>query len=206
MECTTVRESMLEALYGEAGPDTARRVDEHLEVCAACREEMAAFRSLRAELRAYTLPRLPAPALPRRPSRALLGLAAAATLAIVAGAGLVGARIRALERSLEAQQSAHGREIAELRDALAAARAASARPGDAAVLERVGEMLRESEARQSQRVDASMRELSERAESQRRYDLARVSAGLSYLDGRSGQRAARTAELMGYVLQAAEKK
>jgi hypothetical protein len=34
-------------------------------------------------------------------------------------------------------------------------------------------------------------------------DLARVAAGLSYLDGRHGQQLARTNELMGYVLEAA---
>jgi glycosyltransferase involved in cell wall biosynthesis len=46
----------------------------------------------------------------------------------------------------------------------------------------------------------------ERAEAQRRYDLARVSAGLSYLDGKTGQQVARTTELMGYVLQASQKR
>jgi hypothetical protein len=40
-------------------------------------------------------------------------------------------------------------------------------------------------------------------EAQRRVDLARVAAGLSYLDGRHGQQLARTNELMGYVLEAA---
>jgi hypothetical protein len=34
-------------------------------------------------------------------------------------------------------------------------------------------------------------------------DLARVAAGLSYLDGQHGQQIARTNELMGYVLGAA---
>ena len=33
-------------------------------------------------------------------------------------------------------------------------------------------------------------------------DLARVAAGLSYLDGQYGQQVARTNELMSYVLDA----
>jgi hypothetical protein len=87
-----------------------------------------------------------------------------------------------------------------------AAQPAAPAPADAALLGRIEALVKESEDRQSQRLEASLREMSAASEAQRRYDLARVSAGLSYLDGRSGQRAARTAELMGYVLQAAEKK
>jgi hypothetical protein len=44
----------------------------------------------------------------------------------------------------------------------------------------------------------------ERAEAQRRVDMARVAASLSYLDGRHGQQLARTNELMGYVLAASQ--
>lgn len=206
MECTTVREAMLEALYGEAPPATARRVEEHLEVCPACRDEMAAFRRVRAELRGYTLPPLAAPQLVRRGARWSVGLTVAAALLVALGAGVAHARIGALERRLEAQQQAHLREVAALRASFNAAQPSATSLADAALLRRVDERLRASEERQAQRLGASLRELSERSETQRRYDLARVSAGLSYLDGRSGQHAARTAELMGYVLQAAEKK
>jgi hypothetical protein len=206
MECTTFRESMLEALYGEAGPDTVRRVEQHLGVCAACRDEMGAFRRVRADLRGYTLSPMAAPRHVRRPGRATLVLATAATLLIALGAALAQARIGDLERRLDAQQESHAREVAQLRAALLSGQPGGPRPADAAVLDRVDDMLRRSEERQAQRLDASMRELRERSEIQRRYDLARVSAGLSYLDGRSGQHAARTAELMGYLLQAAERK
>ena len=68
------------------------------------------------------------------------------------------------------------------------------------------EMVRQSEARQEAKVTARLAAMSENAETQRRYDLARVSAGLSYLEGKSGQDVVRTTELMGYVLQASQKK
>jgi hypothetical protein len=67
-------------------------------------------------------------------------------------------------------------------------------------------MIHESEAREAERLNASMSEFGERSAAQRRYDLARVSAGLSYLDGKNGQAVARTTELMGYMLQAAQKR
>ena len=40
----------------------------------------------------------------------------------------------------------------------------------------------------------------------RRADMAQVAASLSYLDGRHGQRLARTNELLGYFLQASDKR
>jgi hypothetical protein len=68
------------------------------------------------------------------------------------------------------------------------------------------EMVRQSEARQEAKVSARLLAMSENAETQRRYDLARVSAGLSYLDGKTGQDVVRTTELMGQVLQASQQK
>jgi hypothetical protein len=204
MECTTVRNSMLEVLYGEAARDAVRRVEEHLEVCGACREEMAAFGRVRAQLRRFTLAPLAVAPTRARPARGLVGLAAAAAIVAGVGAAFVQARVAGLERRLEAEQQSHARELGELRAALSATQPAPA--ADTAVVERVNELLRASEERQAERLEASLRELSERSDAQRRYDLARVSAGFSYLDGRSGQHAARAAELMGYVLQTAEKK
>jgi hypothetical protein len=67
-------------------------------------------------------------------------------------------------------------------------------------------MLARSERRQGEVLRAGLAELAERTEAQRRYDLARISAGLSYLDGRTGQQIARTGELMGVLLQASEAK
>jgi hypothetical protein len=79
-------------------------------------------------------------------------------------------------------------------------------PPETQVLARVEQLIRENEQRQAAHLNTSLEELAARAEAQRRYDLARVSAGLSYLDGKTGQHVARTSELMGYVLQASEKK
>jgi hypothetical protein len=82
-----------------------------------------------------------------------------------------------------------------------------ARPGgDAELLERVAALIRESEARQAQRFNASLRDLGQQSEAQRRYDLARISAGFSYLEGKTGQQVARTTELMGYMLEASQKR
>lgn len=207
MECTTVREAMLEMLYDEAHPEAARRVQEHVAACAGCRDELAGLRRVRAELRSFSLPPMSGPARRARSSwPGLAGLAAAAALVVGLGAAFVQARVGALEQRLAAQERVHARELAELRSRLAPASSPAVGPGESAVIARVSELLRDSEDRQARRLDASLRELQERAAAQRRYDMARVSAGLSYLDGRSGQHAARTAELMGYVLQAAEKK
>jgi hypothetical protein len=71
---------------------------------------------------------------------------------------------------------------------------------------RVEERLRASETRQFERLDLRLASWNEKAEAQRRLDLARVAAGLSYLDGRHGQQLARTNELMGYVLEASQKR
>lgn len=222
MECTVVRDEMMEVLYGEASAETSRRVDQHLAVCAACGDEMTALRSLRRDLGAWKLPELTRSRMradaPHR-FRAPLAAAAGFVLALGAGFALSGSELSLGEgrlafrlgrgadavRELKEAETRHQREIAELRAALVPV-AAPARSADAAVLEQVQALLRESEERQAQRLGAQLRDLSVRSEAQRRYDLARVSAGLSYLDGKTGQHVARTTELMGYVLQAAEKK
>ena len=67
-------------------------------------------------------------------------------------------------------------------------------------------LIRESEARQTVVLDASLRGLAERSDAQRREDMAQVSAGFSYLEGRTGLQVARTTELMGHVLSASQKK
>ncbi len=221
MECTVVRDEMMEVLYGEASAETSRRVDEHLAVCTTCRDEMTALRSLRRDLGAWKpeLTRSRARAGSPHRFRAPFAAAAGFVLALGAGFALSGSELSLGEgrlgfrlgrgadavRELKEAEMRHQREIAELRAALVPV-AAPADSGDAAVLEQVQALLRESEERQAQRLGAQLRDLSARSEAQRRYDLARVSAGLSYLDGKTGQHVARTTELMGYVLQAAEKK
>jgi anti-sigma factor RsiW len=222
MECPVVRDEMMEALYGEASAETSRRVDEHLTACAACRDEMASLRRVRRDLGAWKLPALTrsrGTAASRHRFRAPLAAAAGFVLALGASFAFSGSELSLDEghfafrlgrgadalRELRAAELRQRREIDELRAAIVPVVAPSA-SGEAVVLERVQALLRESEERQAQRLATQLRELSIRTEAQRRSDLARVSAGLSYLDGKTGQHIARTTELMGYVLQAAEKR
>jgi hypothetical protein len=109
---------------------------------------------------------------------------------------------QAFRKMLAEQEARHAREMADLRAALSAAPAA----GTEVRLARVQELIRESEARQGQRFLARLEELRERTDAQRRIDMARVSAGLSYLDGKNGQQMARTSELMNTMLQASYKR
>ena len=76
----------------------------------------------------------------------------------------------------------------------------------AVALDDVQRLIRESESRQAVLIDAGLRDLAERTDAQRRQDLAQISAGLSYVEGRTGLQVARTTELMGHVLQAAQQK
>jgi hypothetical protein len=217
MECEAFRDDQLEVLYGEADAATARRVSEHHATCDACREEMASFRRVRRDLTAWTLP---ASVGPRRvhARRAAPWLAAAAAVLVALGTGYAlrpGGGIADVEALLARQDTRHRAELAALRAELVPAAAASTPRamsggdrigGDDLLLRRVQEMIRDSEARQDARVSARLVALTEEAETRRRYDLARVSAGLSYLEGRTGQDMVRTTELMGRVLQASQQK
>jgi anti-sigma factor RsiW len=223
MECNAFRDDMLDVLYGEGDPDARRRFERHQEDCAPCRAELAELRRLRGQLAAWALP----PAL--RPRRARIGLAwrplaAAAGLVVALGAalGLSGSELRygqgrvafrlgraraadtdpAVARRLATLESGYRAEIQALRAELQ--RVADEK--DAAVLSRVSDMIERSEARQSVLVGASLAGLREETEARRRYDLAQVGAGFSYLEGKTGLQAARTTELLGHVLQAAQKR
>lgn len=219
MDCDAFRDDMLDVLYGEGGEGAARRVEAHQATCADCRREMADLRRLRGELAHWRLPEalLAAPAARARPPRLPFGLAAAAALFLALGAalGLSGAELRYDEggfsvrlgrggdaRALAEAEHRHRDEIAALRAELAAARA----PDEGQLLRTVADMIHESETRQAAARQASLRELRQRAETQRQYDLARVSAGLAYLDGKAGLQAARTTELMGHLIQASQQK
>jgi len=227
MLCSLIRDDLLEVLYDDASAATAARVEEHLAVCPSCRDDMASLRDLRRDLGTWTVP----PSLdtaarpaPRRPgARAWLGaMAAGLVLSLGAAFGLSGSELSYdngtlafrlgrgpaevdVERLLAEQEERHRREIRALADSQAPTPLREARDDDA-LLRQVEQMIRESEARQATLLSASLGDLSTRAEAQRRYDLARVSAGLSYLDGKTGEQVARTTELMGYVLQAAQER
>jgi hypothetical protein len=116
-----------------------------------------------------------------------------------------------LERALQDQERRHSQEIQGLRATLEAVKAQpaaqpAAQPDESVLLAKVEQLVRDNEQRQAARFATSLEDFAARTEAQRRYDLARVSAGLSYLDGKTGEHVARTSELMGYMLQASEKR
>jgi anti-sigma factor RsiW len=220
MQCDKVGDERLAAdkmdlLYGEADAESRARVEAHLGACAACREEMEGLRALRGELRAWQRPK-GRPAFTPRGVVVPRWLAAAAAFLAALGTTLGATGYLQMRRALAAQEARASVLEARQREAQHALEAALVRtrvtavPDAEALLarvdERVDEKLRASEIRQAQRLDLRLASWDERAEAQRRLDLARVAAGLSYLDGRHGQQLARTNELMGYVLEASQKR
>jgi hypothetical protein len=218
MECSEVRDDMLDVLYGEATPSATRRLEAHRAECSACRAEMEALASTRKTLQAWKLPERRRPVVTA--AWAWRGLAAAAGLVVALGAGLglSGSSFRyeegrvsfrlgragdpELRNQLVEQEQRHQREIALLRASIPATSPAL----DPHVMAQVRDMIRESEAKQALLLTSSLQDLADENDRQRRYDMARVSAGLSYLDERNGKHVAQTTELMGYVLQAAQNK
>ncbi len=217
MECSVLREERLDVLYGEADEATRERVEAHLEACPACRGEMAALRGLRRNLASWTVPEEVLSSR-RRPRPIPLFLAAAAVVLLAVGAalGLSGSEVRYergefavrlggadVRRLLAEQEARHRGEMQALEASLART---TAPRGDQALLAQVEEMIQRSESRQGTLLKANLAEWSAKKEAERRYDMARISAGLSYLDGKNGQNVARTTELMGYVLEATQKR
>jgi hypothetical protein len=212
MECERhedegLRDGMMDVLYGEADPAVRARVDAHLAGCAACREEMAALRALRRDLAAWRRPA----AMPTFTPRGVIvprWMAAAALLLLGFGATLGASGYLSLRRALAAQEARAAeleRQQRETARALEAARqarpdAVGARALLASLDARVDDKLRETESRQGELLRQTLAGWEERTEAQRRVDMARVAASLSYLDGRHGQQLARTNELMNYVL------
>jgi len=203
MGCEPFRDQMLDVLYGEADAAGARAWEIHQQQCAACRDGLRALRRLRRDLGAWTVPARPGAGAAARHARAWLPLAAGVVIGIAAAFALAGSqrRVDTLTTALHAQDQRHRAEIEALK-----ATAGAGRPSGEAILEDVRRLIRESEARQALVLDASLRGLAERSDAQRREDMAQVSAGFSYLEGRTGLQVARTTELMGHVLSASQKK
>jgi hypothetical protein len=213
-------------LYGEAGSDARRRVETHAASCASCRDELTSLRAVRSDLQSWKVPDMRP--LGRRPAfvspRALLATAAALLFASAAALSLRGSELRyeegrlsfrlghqgsdpTLRQALEAQEARHREEMAELRARLSPRTAPAAAETELdPLLRQVAQMIRESETRQSQRLESGLQGLAERTEARRRYDLARIGASIAYVDGRSGQQLSRTTELMGTMLDASQKR
>ena len=219
MECEKDRDEglqgdKLEVLYGEADSAARARVAVHLEACAACREEMAALRGLRRDLGSWRLP-LARPGFTPRGVVVPHWLLAAALVLLAFGATLGAWATCPCGRALVAQEARASQLERQQRESLAAMQASLARtPGSAAdaaarlarVEAGLDEQFKSSQAQQAERLDRLFAEWQERAEVRRRVDMAQVAASLSYLDGRHGEQLARTNELMGYVLQASQKR
>jgi len=219
MDCERVGDDGLQAdkmdaLYGEADAAARARVEGHLAGCAACREEMTALGGVRRDLRAWTWP-VARPSFTPRGVVLPRWLAAAAILLFGFGATLGFTGYVSLRRAIVAQDAraaeTERRHQEEVRALQASFERGDAAPFDAASVlagldARIDEKLRASEARQAERLDSRLAGWEERADAQRRVDMARVAASLSYLDGRHGQQLARTNELMGYVLEASAQK
>jgi anti-sigma factor RsiW len=217
MDCEKLADEQLQAdkmdlLYGESDTEVRRRVEAHLAGCAACRQEMQALRGVRQDLGAWRL-RSPRPSFSPRGLVVPRWLAAAAAVVLALGASIGAFGYVSVRRALVSQEArARALEQRQQQAALdlAALRAAAERPvafdADRVLPRldaRIDEKVRASEQRQGRAVDLRFADWADHVEAQRRVDLARVAAGLSYLDGRHGEQVARTNELMGYVLETA---
>jgi hypothetical protein len=219
MECEKVADEALQGdkldvLYGEADSAARSRVGVHLEVCGACREELEALRGLRRNLGHWRLP-LARPSFTPRGFVVPHWLAAAALVMLAMGATLGVSGYLSLRRALASQEARAALLEQGQRASLGAIQASLARtPVSAADAQALvarfeaglDERLKSSEQQQAERLDRHFASWQERAEVRRRVDMAQVAASLSYLDGRHGEQLARTNELMGYVLQASQKR
>lgn len=221
MDCDAFRDDLMDVLYGEADPATAHRFQEHQARCAACREEVSSLRRVRRELDGWVL----APGVASRVRPFLqpryLAAAAAVLLAVSGGAlvlakgelrypnGQVAFRVAApapevaeLRQLLQEQEARHQQALLELK----AVRPASTAPTDRDELMReVARLVRESETKQTALFAASLNDLADRSETQRRVDFAQMSAGLSLLEGKMGMQNIKTTDLIGRVMASAGK-
>ena len=87
------REHLLDYLYDEASPTGRRDIEQHLESCDECRDELRAFRNVREDLLAWSVPNppsvwkafAPAPVVPWHRQVPAWAMAAAASLMFVLG-------------------------------------------------------------------------------------------------------------------------
>ena len=216
-------EELLGLIYGEATREERARLESHVAGCPSCQHELSELRQVRKRLGEWKLPSWTKPeaksaaAWPRR-----LAVAAVILAALGGGFRLTGGALRAdsqgfhlawgqradaadVRALLAEAEERHRREIDALRSSLATGTPPQA-ADSASLLRQVSQLIRESETRQTQVLRAGLVDLASETERRRRLDLAKVSAGLSYLDGKNGQQAARTTELMGYLIQASDRK
>jgi hypothetical protein len=223
MDCEAFRDDLMDVLYGEADPATAHRFQEHQARCAACREEVSSLRRVRRDLDGWVLaPRVASRVRPFLKPRYLA--AAAALLLAASGGALVLAKgeLRYPNGQVAFRAAGPAPEVAELRQLLreqedrhqqALLDLKAARPADAAaradrdeLLREVARLVRESETKQTALFAASLNDLADRTETQRRVDFAQMSAGLSILEAKTGVQNAKTTDLIGRVVLASQGK
>jgi hypothetical protein len=216
MDCSDFRDDMMDVLYGEADAGTAARFEAHRSTCDACREELQSLEGVRLNLQAWEAP---AARVPRRfLAPVWRGWAAAAAVALAFTSGLLVARtdVKVHDGALEVRfapssgpssdvQAELARHKLEVQAQLAAlkqsgpVRAVSL--DESTILRQVEDRIRESEARQAVMLRTGLGELWQTSEARRREDIARISAGFSYLESRSAGDLARTNELMRNVIK-----
>jgi hypothetical protein len=231
MDCSEYRDDMLDVLYGEADDTVTVRLTAHTDQCDTCRDELAGLQGVRRALQSWESPARPTVRRFTLPS--LRGLAVAASIVLAFGAGLLVSRAEvrdgevafrfggggavkaapaALEERLAKVESDNRAAIESLKASLLPASgavgtgtgAAALASSDQAVVRRVvQEMIRESEARQVALLQTGFQQLAQRAEAQRRYDLAQISQGFAYLESNTRADVARTNELMSHLVRAA---
>lgn len=222
MDCDAFRDDLMDVLYGEADPATAHRFQEHQARCPACREEVSSLRRVRRDLDGWVLaPRVASRVKPLLRPRYLA--AAAAVLLAVSGGALVLAKgeLRYPNGQVAFRVAAPAPEVAELRQLLreqaerhqqALLELQAARPASAAAADRdellreVARLVRESETKQTAIFAASLNDLADRTETQRRVDFAQMSAGLSILEAKTGVQNMKTTDLIGRVVLASQGK
>jgi hypothetical protein len=221
MDCEAFRDDLMDVLYGEADPATAHRFQEHQARCAACREEVSSLRRVRRELDGWVL----APGVASRVRPFLqpryLAAAAAVLLAVSGGAlvlakgelrypnGQVAFRVAApasevaeLRQLLREQEARHEQALLELKAVRPASTASTDRDE---LLRELARLVRDSETKQTALFAASLNDLADRSETQRRVDFAQMSAGLSLLEGKMGMQNIKTTDLIGRVMASAGK-
>jgi hypothetical protein len=107
------RERLMDYLYDEAAPADRREVEEHLESCGDCRDEMRAFRRVREDLLAWDVPAYESVWTPFAPTPVAPWYSQVPAWAMTAAAGLMlllgtagGFAAQALRASEPAPQSA----------------------------------------------------------------------------------------------------
>jgi hypothetical protein len=220
MDCSRFREDMLDVLYGEADPAVAARFEAHRDSCSDCQDEIAGFQRVRSDLQVWRAD------MPGTRRRRLLpgfrGLAAAAAVVLAFGGGLSLARTDVSYRDGElrvvfgggggAARARSGDDVAQLlarheaehRAELEAIRASMMQPvtstGNAnndAVLQRMQQMLQQSEQRQRTMMQTGLKTLASEVAVVRQQDLYAIGASLAALDYQTANDVARLGNAAG---------